>query len=419
LIDLAADGYRLRLVDHPPAFDRDAFYGVGTVDFPDNAWRFGLLCRAALEAIRLDGGTDILHLHDWHAGPTVLLRDGPYARDSRLGRAAAILTIHNLAFHGWVPPDRVWQMGLDRPPLEGPYGEWPPSLPAADGVDLLRAGIERAELVNTVSPSFAAEAVRPESGMGLDEVLRARGDRFFGVLNGIDAALWNPASDPQIAASYDRGDRSGKAVCRSALLGAAGFDTGDDHAVFGAIGRLDPQKGFDLLAAATPGLVEAGGRLVLQASGDPAIAEPFRQLARAYPDRVAFVEGFDRVMARRIYAGADLFLMPSRFEPSGQGQMIALRYGTPPVVRRTGGLADSVADVGEDPVRGTGFVFGPAEPEALLEACRRALQFRGDGRGERWAALIDRGMAQDFAWESGPAPRYVEAYRRALALRAG
>jgi starch synthase len=416
LIDLAADGYRLRLVDHPAAFDRDGYYGDAGGDFADNAWRFGLLCRAALEAIRRDGGTDVLHLHDWHACPAVLLRSGPYRSDPGLGPAATLLTLHNLAFHGWVPADRVWLLGLDRGPLGGVPGGWPEGLAVEPGVDLLRAGIERAHLVNTVSPTFAAEALRPEYGMGLDALLRERGDRFFGILNGIDPAVWNPASDPELAAPYTAEALAGKAVCRADLLARVGLEPADPGPVLGAIGRLDPQKGFDLLAAAAPALVEAGARLVVQANGDPAIAEPLRVLAASAPSQVAFIERFDRAMARRIYAGADLFVMPSRFEPSGQGQMIALRYGTPPIVRRTGGLADSVVDVDESPGAGTGFAFGPAEAEALVEACRRAIAFRGDGRGDAWLGLVRRAMATDFSWEAGAARAYGAAYERALRI---
>lgn len=417
IVDVAADGYRLRLVDHAPAFDREGYYGDAGGDFADNPWRFGLLCRAALEAIRRDGGTDVLHLHDWHACPAVLLREGPYRSDRALGPAATLLTIHNLAYHGWTPADRVWLLGLDRPPLGGPAGRWPDGLAAERGVDLLREGIARALLVNTVSPTFASEALQPEFGMGLDALLGERGDRFFGILNGIDGHVWDPATDRELAAPYSAAAPAGKARCRADLLARVGLDPSDDGPVLGAIGRLDPQKGFDLLAATGPAVVAGGTRLVIEASGDPAIAEPLRVLAARAPDRVAFLERFDRAMARRIYAGVDLFVMPSRFEPSGQGQMIALRYGTPPIVRRTGGLADSVVDVDENPGAGTGFVFDPPDATALVEACRRAVALRSDRR--RWAALVQRGMTRDFSWEAGPARRYAEAYARALAIASG
>jgi len=284
-------------------------------------------------------------------------------------------------------------------------------------VDLLRSGIERAELVNTVSPGFAAEALTPEFGMGLDGVLRGLGDRFTGILNGLDTAIWDPAFDPDLAAPYSRTDRAGKAACRTDLLKRIGFDPADQRPVVGMIGRLDPQKGFDLLSDATPALLERGARVVVQGSGAHALAEPFRRLAASWPDRVHLIERFDRAMARRIYAGADLFAMPSRFEPCGQGQMIALRYGTPPIVNRTGGLADTVVDEAAHPGRGTGFTFEGATVDGLVEACDNAFAFRAAG-GPAWEALLDRGMAVDFDWTTGSAPRYVDAYRRAIAIRA-
>ena len=195
-----------------------------------------------------------------------------------------------------------------------------------------------------------------------------------------------------------------------------GFDPADDSPVVGLIGRLDPQKGFDLLADATPELLARGGRVIVQGTGHPSLADPFRSLASASPDRVALVERFDRALARKIYAGVDFFAMPSRFEPCGQGQMIALRYGTPPIVHRTGGLADTVVDETANPREGTGFVFDREAPEALVEASERAFALRAAG-GAAWEGLLDRGMAVDFGWVTGSAPKYVEAYRRAVAIR--
>ncbi|MGZ8514680.1 MAG: glycogen synthase [Candidatus Limnocylindrales bacterium] len=410
ILDVPADGYRLRLVDHPAAFDREGFYGDATGDFADNAWRFGLFCRAALEALRADGRpVDVLHLHDWHTGPAAIVRDARYADDPIVGSAAILMTVHNLAYHGWTPRARLGQLGLA--PGDGVVAA------DADGIDLLAAGIERAELVNTVSPGFAAEALTPAFGMGLDGLLRSRGDQFIGILNGLDTTIWDPATDADLAAPYSRADPAGKAMCRSDLLRRVGFDAGDRGPVIGMIGRLDPQKGFDLLSDAAPALLEAGVRLVVQGSGDPALAAAFRALAEAAPDRVALIERFDRAMARRIYAGVDCFAMPSRFEPCGQGQMIALRYGTPPIVNRTGGLADTVIDETANPGRGTGFSFEGASVAALLAACERAVALRAtDGAG--WDGLLDRAMAVDFDWTTGSAPRYVEAYRRAISIRA-
>jgi starch synthase len=409
VIDVAADGYRLRLVDHPAAFDRDGFYGDAAGDYADNAWRFGLFCRAALEALRADGQpVDVLHLHDWHTGPAAIHRDVRYAEDPIVGPAAMLMTLHNLAYHGWTSRTAIGQLGLA--PGDG-------VVPAnADGIDLLLSGIERAELVNTVSPGFAAEALTPPFGMGLDGALRAMGDRFFGILNGLDTGVWDPATDADLAAPYSPEDLAGKAVCRADLLNRLGFDPADDGAVIGMIGRLDPQKGFDLLAGAAPTLLERGVRLVVQGSGHPSLADPFRAIALERPRQVAFIERFDRVMARKIYAGADFFAMPSRFEPCGQGQMIALRYGTPPIVHRTGGLADTVIDETGHPGAGTGFSFEGATIERLLRACDAAIALRAGG-GPRWNGLINRGMAVDFDWLTGSAPRYAEAYQRAVAIR--
>jgi starch synthase len=409
ILDVPADGYRLRLVDHPAAFDREGFYGDAAGDYPDNPWRFGLFCRAALEALRTEGRPlDVLHLHDWHAGPAAIYRDARYADDPTIGGAAILTTLHNLAYHGWVPRSALGQLGLA--PGDGIVA------PAADGLDLLLNGIERAELVNTVSPTFAAEALTPEFGMGLDGALRTKGDRFFGILNGLDTTVWDPATDADLAAPYSREDRSGKAVCRADLLERIGFDPGDDGAVIGMIGRLDPQKGFDLLAGAAPTLLARGVRLVVQGSGHPSLADPFRAIATEHPRQVAFIERFDRVMARKIYAGADFFAMPSRFEPCGQGQMIALRYGTPPIVNRTGGLADTVIDEASHPGTGTGFSFSGATTKGLLAASANAIRLRRRD-GAAWDGLLDRGMAVDFDWVTGSAPRYVEAYRRAVGIR--
>ena len=409
VVDVAADGYRLRLVDHPPAFDRAGFYGDADGDYPDNAWRFGLYCRSALEALRADGDpVDILHLHDWQAGPIAVFHASRDADDPVLSNAAIVTTLHNLAYHGWTPNAALAQLGLQ--PGGDAVGQ------NADGIDLLAAGIEGADIVNTVSPTFAREALTPEFGMGLDGLLRARGDRFIGILNGLDTGVWDPATDRDLAAPYDRSDLAGKARCRVDLLERVGFAPDDDGPVVGMIGRLDPQKGFDLLAAAVPGLAERGARFIVQGSGHPSLADPFRALAQASPERIGFIERFDRAMARRIYAGADFFAMPSRFEPSGQGQMIAMRYGTPPIVHRTGGLADTVIDATERPGEGTGFVFDEASSAGLVSACERAFALRAAG-DPAWDALVERGMAVDFDWTTGSAPRYLEAYRRAIGLR--
>ena len=410
LVEFEDRGYRVRLVDHPPAFDREGFYGDAEGDYPDNGWRFGLLCRAAIEALLTDERpVDVLHLHDWQALPTVVLRDCAYEAYPLISRAAVMVTIHNLAYQGWLSRDQAAGMAF---PDELAHA----MKPGADGLLLLREGIERAELVNTVSPGYAREILTPEFGLGLEKLLVARGHRFGGILNGLDMAVWDPATDPALPADYSRGKLAGKAECRRVLLTELGFDPDDPSPVLGMIGRLDPQKGFDLLAGAAPALVASGARMVVLGTGDPSLVRDLRKLAVKLPRSVAVVEAFDRGLARRIYAGVDMYVMPSRFEPCGQGQMIALRYGTPVIVHRTGGLADTVVDVDDFPTEGTGFVHGAATVEALTDACRRAMAHHRRG-GPAWAALQDRGMAVDWSWEAGPAEQYAASYRRAISLR--
>jgi starch synthase len=410
LVEFEDRGYRVRLVDHPPAFDRDGFYGDAAGDYPDNGWRFGLLCRAAIEALLSDERpVDVLHLHDWQALPTVVLRDCAYEAYPLISRAAVMVTIHNLAYQGWLSRDQAAGMLFPDELAQA-------MKPGADGLLLLREGIERAELVNTVSPGYAREILTPEFGLGLETRLAGRGHRFGGILNGLDMAVWDPATDAALPANYSRGKLGGKAECRRVLLAELGFDGDDPGPVLGMIGRLDPQKGFDLLAGAAPALVAAGARVVALGTGDPELVRDLRKLSMKFPKSVAVVEAFDRDLARRIYAGVDLYVMPSRFEPCGQGQMIALRYGTPVIVHRTGGLADTVVDVDDFPTDGTGFVHGAATVEALTDACRRAMAHHRRG-GPSWAALQDRGMAVDWSWEAGPAEQYAASYRRAISLR--
>jgi starch synthase len=292
-----------------------------------------------------------------------------------------------------VPRDRAWS--LDLPAVIGDHA----------GVDLLREAVRVADLVNTVSPTYARESLTPEYGAGLDDILRSRGDRYVGIMNGVDPQLWDPANDPALAASYSAADPGGKAACRDDLCARLGIDP--DGPVMGVIGRLDPQKGFDLVSWAAPGLIDAGGRLVVLGTGDHSLVEGLRSLAEARPDRVAILERFDRDEARRIYAGSDIFLMPSRFEPSGQGQLIAMRYGTVPLVRSTGGLVDTVVDADADPAAGNGFRFGAADPMALLDAAARAIAAFRDR--PRWARIVRRGMLADHSWD-GPAASYEAAY---------
>jgi starch synthase len=397
-----ADGYRLRLVEHDSSFYREGPYGDAAGDYLDNGLRFTILGRAAIETMRAEARpVDVLHGHDWQAGPAILSFRTRYAYDPLLARTVTVETCHNLAYHGWVPRERAWALDL------------PDTLGDAHGVDLLRETVRHADVVNTVSPGYARESLTEEYGGGLDDVLRDRGERYVGILNGIDTALWDPSTDAALPARYTIDDPSGKSVCRADLCARHGLDpTGP---LFGLVGRLDPQKGFDLVSAAAGRLLDAGARLIVLGTGDARLVAGLQAIAARRPDRVAVIDRFDRDEARRIYAGVDVFLMPSRFEPSGQGQLIAFRYGTVPLVRRTGGLADTVVDADAEPAAGNGFVFLPAEPEALLDAAGRAIAAYGDR--SRWAELQRRGMLEDHAW-SGPAEQYEALYRWAAELRA-
>jgi starch synthase len=398
-----SDGYRIRLVEHAPSFDRPDFYTVDGRDYPDNGARFSLLGRAMLETLRTEGRPpDVIHGHDWQAGPALLLQRHRYADDPTVGGAASLLTCHNLAYHGWVPREQSWQLDL------------PASVGSADGVDLLREAIATADLVNTVSPTYAEESRTPEYGAGLDDLLRGLSDRCLGILNGLDTELWDPATDRVIAANFSADELSGKADCRADLAGRHGLDLSGGAPLLGMVGRLDPQKGFDLVTGAADELLRDGARIIVLGTGDHALLAGLKQLAVGQPDRLVVLDRFDRDEARRIYAGSDIFLMPSRFEPCGQGQMIALRYGTLPLARRTGGLADTVFDADADPERGNGFVFETATPVPLLKAARRTMRTYTDR--ERWLSLQRRGMAIDWSWR-GPAQRYLAAYERALSLR--
>ncbi len=408
LVTARAEGYRIRLVDHPGSFDRAGLYGEQGRDYPDNGGRFGLLGRTALEAMRAEGSpVDVLHGHDWQAGPALLLQRHRYAGDGRAPGPATVLTCHNLAYHGWSPRAEAWRLDL------------PPEVGDAEGVDLLREAVRSADLVTTVSPTYAEETRTAEFGAGLDDLLRARGDRYLGILNGIDPQLWDPATDPTLPANFELADPAGKMTCKADLMARHGLSgaggPGERGApLLGMVGRLDPQKGFDLLAQAAPALVRLGVRLVVLGTGDDRLIAGLQAVAARRPDRVAVLDRFDRDEARRIYAACDGFLMPSRFEPAGQGQLIALRYGTLPIVRRTGGLADTVRDADAEPDGGNGFAFDAAEATALAAAVRRALAaYRDAGR---WRALVQRGMAEDHSW-AHPAAEYERTFERAREVR--
>jgi starch synthase len=394
--------YLIKSADY---FDRDGVYGEHGADYVDNAFRFGFFARAVIEAVKaLDLHPDVLHVNDWTSALVPAYRNAFHAEDPVIGSAAVVLSIHNLAYQGTFDKSVLPRLGI---PWELFTME---ALEYHDRVNFLKGGLGLADLLSTVSPTYAREIQTPEYGAGLDGILRRRSHDLVGILNGIDPVAWNPRRDRALPARFSARDLAGKAECKAALQRELGLDEEPSAPLFGLIGRLDPQKGFDLALDAAASLVADGAQLVLLGAGQQHLVDRARALAEAHPTAFSANFGFDDPLARRIYAGADLLLMPSRFEPCGLAQMIAFRYGTIPVVRRTGGLADTVIDLDDVPPLGNGFVFDGVDAGGLLWAARRAMTHLRDRGG--WRALMVRGMALDFSWEVS-ARRYLGLYVRA------
>ena len=364
--------------------------------------RASLLAQAALALpALLDWPVDVVHCHDAQAALAAIYRRYWYAQQALPGPAGTLLTIHNLAHQEIHGP-----AGLEILGLPAGLGEYPGPFEFHGNLNLLKAGLLCADLVNTVSPGYAAEVISdPAYGCGLEGVLRGRGAAFSGILNGADYETWDPRHDPLLPARYGPEDLSGKQKCRDQLTHKLGLET--TRPLVGMVGRLVPQKGFDLVVPALDRLLAEGLNLVVLGTGDPRNERVLARAAAAQPDRIAFVAAFDETLAHLIYAGSDMFLMPSLFEPCGLAQMYALRYGSPPIVRATGGLADTVVDAAD--AAGTGFVFRRAGSEALLLALRRARTMYEDR--EAWRGIVDRGMRVAFSWTAA-ARQYEDLYRR-------
>jgi len=391
-------------VEHNDYFWRDGVYGPPGAAYPDNLERLSFLCRAALAVLEPLGWTpDVIHLNDWH---TALI--APLARDAGLS-LATVFTAHNLggAYQGQFPPEAVWVAGVNE---EAPCVA---RCLSAEGINLARCGLACSDKITVVSPTYARELLDPAMGAGVSDLIRERGDDVRGILNGLDYDYWNPQSDPNLLntegyAPFSADDPSGKKACKAALQAEMGLPVEPEVPLIAMVTRLDAQKGLDLVQEALPRVTDA--QWVILGSGAPEIEAFFQAQAAANP-RVAATVGFNEPLAHRIYAGADLFLMPSRYEPCGLGQMIALRYGTIPVVRATGGLADTVHEEGPQP---NGFVFEEYSVEALLAALRRALEAYADP--ERWAGLVANALACDYSWDAS-AREYVALYEEAAAAR--
>jgi len=381
---------------------RDRVYG-----FEDDAQRFTVFGRAALASLRLlDWKPDVIHANDWHTGfvPTWLNVTGwraPFYRG-----LATLFTIHNLAYQGiagrliltFAQLEEVKHLSVEPP----------------GDVNWMAQGIAHADLINTVSKRYAQEILTPEMGMGLDPLLRERQERLFGVVNGIDYEEWNPATDPNISYRFDVETLDRRAANKAALQQQARLPARAESPLVGMVTRLDEVKGMDLMEPVLTWLLgEEDAQFILLGTGAPEYHEMFERIQARFPNRARAILKFDEVLARRIYAGADMFLMPSAVEPCGLGQMIAMRYGCVPIVRATGGLADTVVDYTASRSRGTGFVFEAYTRRACRGALQRALRAYGDKK--TWRTLQRRGMTTDFSW-SASAQEYVKLYRKAMEL---
>jgi starch synthase len=391
-------------IEHPPFFDRPFPYGVGNDDYGDNRLRFAFLSRAALEYFRSRGERpDVFHAHDWQTGLVPVYLKVFYWDDPSLYRSPTLFTIHNIAYQGNFGADTTGLLGLPDHVSSG-------ALEFHGGVSYLKGGVMFSELVNTVSPTYAREIRTAEFGYGFDGILRARAGDLLGVLNGVDYEEWDPRVDPHIAARYGPDDLAGKAACKADLLRAFGLPESPDLPVVGITSRLVYQKGFDIVVGAWYDLLQRPMRMVVLGTGERSVEDGFRALAARAPDRFAVRPAYDAVLAHKIEAGADMFLMPSRFEPCGLTQMYSLRYGTVPIVRSTGGLADTVEPWDETTGEGTGFRFETADGTGLMWAIDRALGAFQDKKA--WSKLMRAGMSRDFSWERS-AHDYVTLYREA------
>lgn len=379
-------------------------------EWPDNLQRFALLGWVAAHLAADDADPqwvpDIVHAHDWHAAMACA-----YMAEHSPTRAASIFTVHNLAFQGLFPM-RDWPaLGL------GSHLMSPAGLEFHGQLSFIKAGLKCADRITTVSPSYAREIATHEFGCGLDGVIRGRGADVVGILNGIDPELWNPATDAAIATRFDAERPAGKLACRRALQAELGLQVDDEALLLTVVSRLTAQKGLDLVLAALPELARAGVQFAVQGSGEPALEAAFRMAQQAHPGRVQVNIGYDETRAHRLIAGADVIAVPSRFEPCGLTQMYGLRYGTLPVVRRVGGLADTVVDASSDALAdgsATGFSFDAVTPAAFERCVRRAMQLRAEPAA--WQRLMARGMAQELSW-AGPAQHYAALYEEALSRR--
>lgn len=395
-------GLTLYFVAQPELFDRDGIYNERGVDYPDNAERFIFFSKAVVHLARsLPWQPEILHAHDWQTGVVPLLVRHQQKSENWPGAPRLVFTIHNLAYQGWFAPS-CFDL------LNAPPGFWPPA-EHRGMLNCMKAGIALADVITTVSPRYAREVLTPEYGEGLDWLLRQREDRFFGILNGVDYDEWKTIGNPFLKYAYSIRNLAGKRRNKIALQEELGLAQRPDVPLFATISRLTEQKGMSIELPALEEMLHSDIQFVLLGSGEPRFERAFQELATRFPQKVAVRLGYDTPLSHRIEAGSDFYLMPSRFEPCGLNQMFSLRYGTIPIVRAVGGLADTVVDATENPARPTGIKFQTYAAHALVKAMRKALVIFGD------PALLNfyrrNGMRADFSWE-----RTAREYGRVYAL---
>src|SRR5271168_274475 len=407
-------GVRYYFVDAAEYFDRGGLYGEGGWGFGDNPERYTLYARAVIEIAKQLWLPDVFHCHDWQGALVPVLLRGVYGYDPAFARIPVVFTVHNIAYQGRFGSDVLGRIGLPGHLFNANALEfW-------GDVNFLKGGMLFADHLTTVSRKYAEEIQTPQFGYGLDAVVRSRASRLTGILNGADYSTWNPETDRWIKAHYSAGDLSGKATCKRDLLRELRLpEENNDRMVVGIVSRFVEQKGFDLIAEVGREFLDEDVAVVALGSGDARYEAFFRMLAEARadrPERVGVRIGFDNVLAHKIKAGADLFLMPSRYEPCGLSHLYAMRYGTIPLVRATGGLDDTVEPFDLKTMQGNGFKFWDATGPALLDTLRWALNcYRNP---PAWAKLMQNAMAQNFSWATA-AEKYVEVYEKARAVRAG
>ncbi len=397
------------LVQQDQYFDRDELYRKAGKDYDDNCERFVFFSRAVMEAIRLlELEVDVIHANDWQTALVPAYLKVEYGDLPRYESIASLFSVHNMGYQG-----TFWHWDMLLTGLDWKYFNWK-QMEYYGQLNLLKTGLVFADAISTVSPQYAREIQTADFGCGLESVLRHRSDVLAGILNGVDYRVWNPATDRHLAANYDADSvAERKPVCKAALQEEMGLPQEPDAPLVGLVGRLTEQKGFDLVADVLPKWAEAADlQWVVLGTGDPTYEREFRELAERFPDKVAARLAFSDELAHRIEAGADMFLMPSRYEPCGLNQLYSLKYGTVPVVRATGGLADTVVDVDERTLAdrtASGFQFHEDDPQALSETLGRACDVYR--RPELWNQLIDTGMRQDWSWARS-ARQYLSLYER-------